>query len=126
MNRKNPIAMLLTGAMLGAVTFAAHAQPAGSSMMPGKSPHMMMRNCNQNDTSCTERMQAHRQRMEQMHAIAGKLKAAKTDTQRVALLQSYVELMDEQMSQMADMMDRRQKMMGPGMGPPPVTPDKTP
>lgn len=126
MNRSHHIAALLAGISLTATAFGAQAQmPAGGGMMSGNAPHMMMRNCRQDDAACLARMKAHRERMEQMHAIVGELKAAKSDKERVRLLQSYVELMDAQMSQMMDMMDQRMQMMEQRMGTPPA-PDPRP
>ncbi|WP_020648526.1 hypothetical protein [Solimonas variicoloris] len=127
MNRLHPIAALLAGISLGAAASVAQAQMpgGGGGMMSGNAPHMMMRNCRQDDAACLARMKAHRERMEQMHAIVGELKAAKSDKERVRLLQSYVELMDAQMSQMMDMMDQRMQMMEQRMGTPPA-PDPRP
>ena len=111
MNRTHRIAALFAGTLLTTIAFAAGPAAAQAGMMGqsggGAAPMMRMRGCPRDDAPCAARMKEHRQRLEQMHAVVLQLKTAKSDKQRVALLQQYVELMDAQMSQMMEMMDAR-------------------
>lgn len=53
-----------------------------------------------------EMMKARRQHMQAQRAIAAELKTAKTDAQRVKLMQRYIENMDAQMGEMMSRMDK--------------------
>ncbi|SER14449.1 hypothetical protein SAMN04488038_11734 [Solimonas aquatica] len=87
---------LLATLLLPAAAFAAGAMD-DAKPMPGD---MKMSGCMQMDAEGKDMMAEHRHHLQALHAIATQLAKARTDAQRVALLQRYVSLMDEQQQAM--------------------------
>lgn len=97
------LAGLLAPLLLPAAAFAAGAMDEAKPMHGD----MKMSGCMQMDDEGKDMMAEHRHHLQALHAIATQLAKARTDAQRVALLQRYVSLMDEQQQSMLAKMDQK-------------------